>query len=414
MNSWPTLIYLPSDNPFVTMKVYFRTGPRYESLRHRGLSHIIEHIVSDLFEKKLSRATRLPAWIRPFSLDTFSASTHFEFCSYEISIDQKNFWKSASSLISSFAPRKITNSFLSKQKKIVASEAHESMQANGFALAAQKAHFQGSSLERRFISNQDYLKDITANNVFDYWHQTYQARHCTVMISGNLTRNTLLRLKKLLVKSLPSQLEMSLPDDFSIDLKRNILHLSQDSLPGTSIEASFLRPATKPYDILLAQFSMYLLVEYLEYQLREKLGILYSVKTDVISGSDFVYNSFALDSPSSPLETIQKLHKSLKSFPRIITKDVFSKALQNHNLALSRQAGDHNSFLRMLESFIPLSSSSIPSDKSEYLKIARSLKFVDFQIFAKSLSQHLNLSVAGKISKASAETLSRQLGLDII
>lgn len=416
MNPRFALYHLPSKNPFVTMKVYFRTGPRYENLNDRGLSHVIEHIVSDSFEEKISKSSSLPRWVRSFSLDNFRASTHFEFCSYEVSIEKEAFWKSANALLDSFTPRKVSDSFLLKQKSIVASEAHESQQANGFSLAAKRLHFQGSALERRFDPNQKYLEKIKPNDVFQYWKQAYQSGNCAVLVSGNLTKSEILKLEKLFLKKLPIQTQnsLSLPEDFKIDLGKNILHISPDSLPGTSIEASFLRPTTKPYDILLAQFSMYLLGEYFEYQLREAKNILYSVNTNVIAGSDFSYNSLSLDSPASSLKVAQALYRCLKSFPRAITKDNFFRILENHNLALSKQVQNQGTFLCMLESFISLPTQSIPYKKADYLRLAKSLTFSDFQSFAQSLSRHFNISIAGKISKSSIKALAEKMGLAVV
>ncbi|PIR88848.1 MAG: hypothetical protein COU09_00005, partial [Candidatus Harrisonbacteria bacterium CG10_big_fil_rev_8_21_14_0_10_44_23] len=235
------------------------------------------HLISAKFEKLAMRKTNLPPWAIGELVDEYSATTSKEFAHYFFSNSRKEAEQGASMLAQSLTLKTedISSAKINREKKIILSEIKEDASFRKIQFFIDQVRPLNANHKNPIIGSKKTISQFSKDQCAAHYRNLYSASNLIVVINGSLSKKQLKKISSAFEK-LPQFKSSIQTENRPISHERVVLHIDDQS---PEIELSInLYPSARTYqDALQWYFLTWILNLYIEYHLRDKKGLVYTI-----------------------------------------------------------------------------------------------------------------------------------------
>lgn len=314
-----------SDKVF-SLGIWFNTGSADDG-ENLGISHLIEHM---LFKGTENRSQLdIAKQVEAFG-GNINACTSREYTCYYIKALSENVKQTFDILADMITSPKIDYEDLKMEKRVVIEENKMLSDQPDEAASEQfiKTLFSGSPMGNEIGGNEESVSDITVEDIRRYMNDRYTKDNLVVCISGNFNEEEVLDCIENSLSKLPTKKKNNIwtlvdykPRFQSIYKESNATHLM---IGCPTVKANSVRENAMSLITMMLGGSM---TSRLFQQIREKLGLAYSVYATNVSNSQSgmleIYTSFSYEKLSTVVSEIRGV---LKDFKRGFTVEEFNIA----------------------------------------------------------------------------------------
>ena len=315
--------YMPSAET-VSIKVMIKTGSRYEDKKYSGIAHFLEHMA---FKGTKTRTTAQIAEEFDMIGGNFNAYTSREKTVYYAKV-LKNDLELAVDILSDILQNSIfVPTEIAKEKKVILEELAQTKDAPDdyiFDLFQEKL-FPNQALGRSIIGTENFINNVTSQDLIDYINQNYNRKNIIISGAGNFDSEEFYKLIErkfaYLSKSQSKQPEKAYYVGGDVRLKKDLeqVHLAI-GFPGLSyLHDDFY--SQKILEIVLGGGMSSRLFQ----EIREKRGLAYHISTFSLSYYDT--GAFVIYSATNP-ESVNELITIISEQCKIAIDSIKEEELQ--------------------------------------------------------------------------------------
>ncbi len=327
-------IHLKNKAKHIIINVFVKVGSQDETPENNGISHFLEHMIWQ--GSKNYTAEGLRKELQEIDAN-FNASTSFKRTNHFISGPRRHYEKMLKILLDSIQNPVFDKEEIERERKVILDEYKRTTDDSRLILQKSvfKTLFKDHSLSQLPIGTEENIKNITREDLIEYYNKHYVANNMIISISGDLEEPEKLIEKYLTLK--PGEIIIKEEKtDFKLKTKEFIK--LKESISATRINISFLTPEYTHKDTAIIEIIDYLL-DYgkdinLTTSIRQKLGLTYS-----ISASNFPLKEVGVFSITTTTSTeqvellVDSILSEFKKFETIKQKELNrakQKLLQTH------------------------------------------------------------------------------------
>lgn len=327
-------IHVKNKAKHIIINVYVKVGSQDETPENNGISHFLEHMIWQGSKNYTAEGLR-----KEFQeIDArFNASTSFKRTNHYVAGPRRHYEKMLKILLDSIQNPSFDSTEIERERKVILDEYKRTTDDSRLILQKSvfKTLFKDHSLSQLPIGTEENIKNITREDLIEYYNKHYVANNMIISISGDLEEPEKLIEKYLTLK--PGEIIIKEEKtDFKLKTKEFIK--LKESISATRINISFLTPEYAHKDTAIIEIIDYLL-DYgkdinLTTSIRQKLGLTYS-----ISASNFPLKEVGVFSITTTTSTeqvellIDSILSEFKKFESIKQKELKrakQKLLQTH------------------------------------------------------------------------------------
>ena len=293
-------IHVKNKAKHIIINVYVKVGSQDETPENNGISHFLEHMIWQGSKNYTAEGLR-----KEFQeIDArFNASTSFKKTNHYVCGPRRHYEKMLKILLDSIQNPSFDLTEIERERKVILDEYKRTTDDSRLILQKSvfKTLFKDHSLSQLPIGTEENIKNITREDLIEYYNKHYVANNMIISISGDLEEPEKLIEKYLTLK--PGEIIIKEEKtDFKLKTKEFIK--LKESISATRINISFLTPEYAHKDTAIIEIIDYLL-DYgkdinLTTSIRQKLGLTYS-----ISASNFPLKEVGVFSITTTTSTEQ-------------------------------------------------------------------------------------------------------------
>ncbi len=273
-------VHIKNKSNNITIKVSLLCGSQNETSENNGISHFLEHMIWQ--GSKNYTAEGLREDLKDMNAN-FNASTSFKRTSHFISGPRRHYEKMLKILLDAIQDPLFDEKEIERERTVILDEYKRRLDDSGFILQKSlfKKLFGDNSLSQTVIGTEGNIKNITRDQLIDYYNKYYVSNNMIVSVSGNIDHPEELIEKYFTLKEgkIIKMQEFTKPKLNSKDITR-----LKESKCATFLDISFLTPEYTHKDTAIIEIINYIL-DYgndinLETTIRQKLGLTYSISTN--------------------------------------------------------------------------------------------------------------------------------------
>lgn len=180
-------VILEADNssPLVNIQLWIRIGSCYEGkFLGSGITHLAEHMVFSGEETGIS--TKIAREMQNLGGE-LDASTSKEYTHFEVTVPKNNLNKAMELVFSILTKAEFRDNELKKEKDVIAHEM-DTLEDNPHRFLADsyfKLAFQGHPYGEPVIGNKNLFRNITKENLWEYYKSNYTPKNMILVIAGD-------------------------------------------------------------------------------------------------------------------------------------------------------------------------------------------------------------------------------------
>jgi len=270
-------IHIKNKDKHVIINVFVKVGSQDETPENNGISHFLEHMIWQ--GSKNYTAEKLRSDLKDMDAN-FNASTSFKRTNHFISGPRRHYEKMLKILLDSIQNPVFDKEEIERERKVILDE-YKRTTDDSLAILQKsvfKTLFKDHSLSQLPIGTEENIKNITREDLIEYYNKHYVANNMIISISGDLEEP-----EKLIEKyfTLKSGEIITKEEKITTKLESKTFIKLKESISATRINISFLTPEYTHKDTTIIEIIDYLL-DYgkdinLTTSIRQKLGLTYSI-----------------------------------------------------------------------------------------------------------------------------------------
>jgi len=323
LNNGLRFIHLKNKAKRAIISITIKVGSQDETPENNGISHFLEHMIWQ--GSKNYTAEGLRKELKEINAN-YNALTSFKTTTHYIGGPRRHYEKMLKILLDAVSNPLFDEKEIERERAVILDEYKRTTDDSSLILQKSvfKVMFKDQSLSQLPIGSEENIKNITREQLIEYYNKYYVSNNTIISISGDLEEPEKLIDKYFTLKSgeLFKTKELIKP---KLEYK-DIIKL-KESISATRINLSFLTPEYTHKDTALIEIIDYLLDYGVDINLtntiRQKLGLTYNISANNYPLSDIGVFSITTTTTPEHLELlVDSIFSEFKKFDTLKQKEL--------------------------------------------------------------------------------------------
>lgn len=326
-------VHIKNKSNKITIKISLLVGSQDETPENNGISHFLEHMIWQ--GSKNYTAEGLRKDLKDMDAN-YNASTSFKRTTHFVSGPRRHYEKMLKILLDAIQNPLFDPKEIERERTVILDEYKRRTDDSSFILQKSlfKTLFNNHSLSQMVIGTEENIKNITREELIDYYNNYYVTNNLIISVSGNLENPEELIEKYWTLKSGDLKVKEIIKPVYKAIETVNL----KESISATHLDISFLTPEYTHKDTAIIEIIDYLL-DYgkdinLNTTIRQKLGLTYNISTSNFPLQEIGIFSIKTTTDRSKLDlVIESIFAEIKKLENLKSKELNlakKKLLQAH------------------------------------------------------------------------------------
>lgn len=273
-------VHIKNKSNHVIIKINLLVGSQNETPENNGISHFLEHMIWQ--GSKDYTAEGLRKDLKDMDAN-FNASTTFKRTAHYVAGPRRHYEKLLKILLDAIQNPLFDPKEIERERTVILDEYKRRLDDSSFILQKSvfKTLFDNHPLSLMIIGTEENIKNITREQLIDYYNKYYVSNNMIISVSGNLEHP-----EELIEKYFTLKQGDVIKKEELVKQKLNstdIIRL-KESISATHLDISFLTPEYTHRDTAIIEIIDYIL-DYgkdinLATTIRQKLGLTYNISAN--------------------------------------------------------------------------------------------------------------------------------------